>query len=169
MNCADVAGRVDGWIAGTLSDTDARDLERHATECAACAARLESAPALPELPATIAPPAALRAATLARVAARRRAVGRRRFVLAVSGIAAVVVAAIAVQPRGKSAQDFPGAGKVLLAMKRAKPEFAELDAAERDVAAALATTPGDALLVAARQRLQRERELLQRLVDEVNQ
>jgi hypothetical protein len=76
--------------------------------------------------------------------------------------------AIALQRHRKSASDFPGAGKVLLAMDRARPEFAELDRAEHDLDVALGEHPGDADLSKAIQRVRRQRDLLHQLVDQVN-
>jgi len=121
------------------------------------------------LPREIAPPPALRAATLEAVRRARRAGRWRRTVGAVVAIAAMVIVAIALQPHRKSASDFPGAGRELLARDHAKPDFDALDQAERELTSALQRQPDDAQLNAALARVRRQRDALHQLIAQVNQ
>lgn len=121
------------------------------------------------LPLEIAPPPSLRAATL-RAVAREKAVRRwRRAAGTVAAVAAMVVLVIALQPRRKSASDFPGAGRELLARDHAKPDFEALDNAEQEITTALRQQPEDAQLTAALSRVRRQRDALRQLIAQVNQ
>jgi anti-sigma factor RsiW len=166
MNCAEREEQVSAWIAGTLDERDAREFERHAAECATCGARLDSLSRVANVPRELEAPPALRAATLRAVAARRPAARVRRSLAAIVGIAAVVLLAVMLRPARKSASDFPGAGKALMAMDHARPEFAELDAAERDLVGALRDRPEDPELTASLARVRRQREALRELVQQ---
>lgn len=168
MSCADFDQHLDAWLAGTLDDAKARDLELHAAECAACGARLDALSVVASLPRELAPPPLLRAVTLRAVAQRRGRVRWRSAMTSVAAIAALVFLAIAIQPRRKSASDFPGAARVLLAQAHARPEIAELDDAERDIQSALQQHPGDAELTGALARVRRQRDALRELVQAVN-
>ena len=125
--------------------------------------------AVGSLPLEIAPPPSLRASTL-RAVARERIIRRwRRAAGTVIAVAAMVVVAIALQPRRKSASDFPGAGRELLARDHAKPDFEALDNAEQEITAALQQQPEDAQLTAALTRVRRQRDALRQLIAQVNQ
>ncbi len=167
MTCAEFAERLDGWLAGILSETDARAVEQHAAECASCGELLEARNRPLDLPREVMPPPALRGITLQAVARRRRLRSWRRGLLSAAGIAALALLTLLSRPRVKSASDFPGAGQELLARAHARPEFGELDAAERDIERALRDHPGDADLTEALQRIRRQREELQHLVSQV--
>lgn len=163
MSCSEWTDRVAAWHAGTLTETEARALEAHAAACPGCAAALEAAPPLPR-PAVPPLPDALRATVLGAVAARRA----RRHTMRVAGMVAVAaVAVIAVQlatPRTKSGQDRPNGASHLLAADRARPQFAALDRAERELEAALRDAPGDTDLAGRLRTLRESRGALQRLV-----
>ena len=122
-----------------------------------------------QLPREIAPPAYVRDATLGAVARRREVRRWQRAGLSAVGIAAVALLAIMARPRQKSASDFPGAGRVLLANALARPEFAELDQAERDLEAALQAHPNDNELSEDLLRVRRQRDALRQFVATVNQ
>ena len=122
-----------------------------------------------QLPREITPPAHVRDATL-RAVARRRAVRRwQRAGLSAVGIAAVALLAVMARARQKSASDFPGAARVLLANAHARPAFAELDRAEQDLEAALKAHPNDSELTDALMRIHRQRDALQHLIATANQ
>jgi anti-sigma factor RsiW len=167
MTCAECIQRMSAWRDGTLTDAEARELEAHAASCERCGAELEVLSRVGSVAREIEPPPGLRDATLRAVERQRTRTRWQRTATGVAAIAALAFIAIALQPHRKSASDFPGAGRVLLAMDRARPEFAELDRAERDLDAAIAASPNDADLSAARQRVRRQRDLLQQLVDQV--
>ncbi|MES1259639.1 MAG: hypothetical protein ABUL71_03520 [Gemmatimonadota bacterium] len=121
------------------------------------------------LPLEIAPPPALRASTLRAVARQRTATRWRRVAGTIAAVAAMVMIAISLQPRRKSASDFPGAGRELLAREHAEKAFAQLDDAERDLTAALQRQPADRQLEDALARVRRQRDALRQLVTQVNQ
>ena len=166
MTCAELALRIDAWVAGTLSEADALALEQHAAECVACYARLDAASSLDTLSRRVPPPLTLRTLTLAAVVRRRTMVRWRRLAVGVTGIAAVAVLGIMSRPATKSASDFPGAVKSLEAMEHARPAFATLAAAERDIEAALRQQPDDQDLNNALLRIRRQHEALSRMVRE---
>lgn len=144
MTCAECEARLDAWRAGTLPEREARALEAHAAECAACHARLDAASRLDlALPPAIAPPPALRDAVLR---ARRAHRARRRWgagLLLAGGATAAAMLAIALHPQQKRATDVPDGAAWLLASERARASFAELDGAERELQAALRAHPDD--------------------------
>lgn len=166
MTCADTPQRIDAWIAGTLTEADARAVEQHAAGCVTCYALLDAASSFDTLPQRVEPPIALRAMIVAAVARRRALVRRRRLAVGVTGIAAIALLAIMSRPATKSASDFPGAIKSLEAMEHARPSFATLAAAERDIEAALRQQPGDQVLSDALVRIRRQHEALSRMVRE---
>jgi len=143
-----------------------RALEHHAAACAGCYARLDAASSLGSIARPVPPPPALRTLTLAAVARRRTMVRWRRLAVGVTGIAAVALLAIMSRPDTKSASDFPGAIKSLEAMEHARPSFATLAAAERDIEAALRQQPDDRDLNDALLRIRRQHEALSRMVRE---
>ena len=164
MTCAEFAERFDAWLAGTLADADARAVEQHAAECAACGARLSAVSRLGAVSREIPPPPALREITL-RAVAQRRAIARwRRMAAGITAVAAIALLFLISRPTRKSASDFPGASTELIAMAHARPELADLDAAERDVEHALRDQPADRALTGALTRIRRQREALRRLV-----
>jgi len=121
------------------------------------------------LPLEIAPPPALRAATLQAVGRSRSHRRWRRASGMIAAVAAIVILAISLQPRRKSASDFPGAGRELLARAHAERSFTQLDAAERDITVALRAQPDDQQLAEALARVRRQREALRELISQVNQ
>jgi len=166
MNCAEWDRQLEAWLTGALPERDALEFERHAAECAACGERLDQLSRVSGVPRDIAPPGTLRSATMRAVAARRPAARIRRTLGALAGIAAVALLAMLLRPARKSASDFPGAGQVLMAMEHARPEFAELDAAERDLVRALSDRPEDPELASSLARVRRQREALRELVQQ---
>jgi hypothetical protein len=164
MTCAEFAERFDAWLAGTLTDADARAVEQHAAMCAACGARLSAVSQVGAISREIPPPPALREITL-RAVAQRRAIARwRRMAAGITAVAAIALLFLISRPTRKSASDFPGASTELIAMAHARPELADLDAAERDVEHALHDQPADSALTGALTRIRRQREALRRLV-----
>lgn len=171
MTCQEFETQIASYMHGSLPEAQSLALEEHASECAACEARLDAltarstdafAPALPE---------ALRAQTLAAVAARRangpspsdvnvRPNSSRgmRWVGAAAAVAAAAVLVVLVRPPEQQAQriyadsakttvaavDTSSSGG--LADTRAQPEFTALDDAARELRAALVATPDDAQL-----------------------
>jgi hypothetical protein len=122
-----------------------------------------------QLPAEIAAPAHLRDATL-RAVARRRTLRRwQRIGSSAAGIAALAFVVLMIRPREKQGAPAIHAGKDLVARARAQPDFAEIDAAEQDIEAALKSQPGDADLAIALTRVRRQRDALQQLVTRVDQ
>ena len=166
MNCADTNRRFDEWLAGTMSETEARALEAHAAECAACGERLEQATRFPPLAAELTPPSSLRSEVLRAVSQSRSRHQRTRWLVTAGGIAAVIVFALVQQPRQKHASDVDNGAAILFARERARPELESLDAAERELAGALRNNPGDRALAHALEDLRRQRLLLQKLVRE---
>lgn len=166
MNCADVDRRFAEWLAGSLSEAEARALEAHAVGCDACGDRFEAATRQAALPGTLAPPPALRAEVLGAVAQLRARRRRAKWWATASGIAAVLFIALVSQPRRKQASDVDYGAAILFAMDRARPEFAALDAAERDLVAALKEAPADRGLAQALEDVRRHRTELQRLIRE---
>jgi hypothetical protein len=164
MTCADTDRRFAEWLAGTLPEADARALEAHAGECAACGDRLERAFTLPTLPAEVTPPSSLRADLLASIAGARRRQRRVRWLVSASAVAAVMFFALVQQPRRKEADDLDNGAAILFAMERARPELESLDEAERELTAALQRTPDDRALAHALEDLRRQRQQLQKLV-----
>lgn len=166
MTCAMSPERLDAWLAGTLNDANAREVELHAAECPVCGPLLEAAGLPGRLTPEISPPPTLRDHTLRAVARRRRASNWRRVAVTATAIAAVALLMLIFRPTTKSARDFPGAGTELIAIAHARPEFAELDAAEHDVERALRDHPEDRGLSDALTRIRRQRDALRRLVVE---
>jgi anti-sigma factor RsiW len=166
MTCDMSSERLDAWLAGTLNDAEARAVEQHAAECPACGLRLEAGSRPEQLLRELPPPPALRAVTLRAVAQRRAAARWRRFAAGASVIAAIALLLVISRPATKAASSVAGAGTELLARTHARPEFAQLDAAERDVEQALRDHPEDPELTDALTRIRRQREALQRLVIE---
>ena len=164
MTCATFDRQFDAWLAGTLDEAGAREFERHAAECPACGTRLEAASRTGSLPRDIAPSPMVRDATLGVIARRRRARHWRQLATGTAAIAAAAAITVMVIPRAKSATGLPRVDAERLASARARPEFAELDAAERDVERELQDHPDDAGLTASLARIRRERDALQRLV-----
>lgn len=167
MTCAEFNDRLPAWLAGTLSDADAQQLEQHAAECVPCGERLEVASRTELPPRELPPRPSLREVTLGAVAQRRAAARWRKVGAGGAAIAAMALFLLISRPATKSASDFPGAGTELLARARARPEFAALDAAEHDVLEALKQQPADTSLAVDLVRIRRQRDALQRLVAEV--
>jgi anti-sigma factor RsiW len=163
IDCAGLAARVDGYLAGTLPPGDAEALEAHAAGCDRCAVTLEACTRLPmalsrEVPA----PDAVRAATLRRVreAHRRRRI--RRVVIPAALAASMVLAWGVTRPADKAAMMRARESQSPMAMaeSRAVPEFEALARARATVERALAEAPP-----AERPRLEAERARLARQYD----
>ena len=164
MTCQEFERHAPAYLAGALSEADAREVEAHAASCAACEALLDSrtrrdlsafAPALPP---------ELRMQTLAAVRARStaRSAARRWWAGGIAAAAAVVVLTLGVvrsvthrssdladvAPAGAAVAvvDGPAATAATLAVRSSRGEFAALDEAARELEAALAATPDDAEL-----------------------
>lgn len=164
MTCDMSSERLEAWLAGTLDDADARIVEQHAATCPSCEARLEAANELPPLPRELLPPPALLASTMHAVARRRARRTWLRLGAGGSAVAAMALLLLTSRPASKSASDFPGAGTELLARAHARPEFAALDAAERDIEQALRDQPGDPDLQEELTRIRHQRAAIQQLV-----
>jgi predicted anti-sigma-YlaC factor YlaD len=164
MTCGMASERLDAWLAGTLNDADARTVEEHAAGCPSCEARLEAANHLGRLPREISPPPPLRAVTMHAVARRRVRRNWRRLAVGGSAVAAIALLLLIGRPATKSARDVPRAGAELVARTHARPEFAALDAAERDIEQALRDQPGDPDLNEALTRIRQQRAAIQQLV-----
>ncbi len=179
MTCRDVDAQLAMYMAGTLSDDAARQLEQHAATCATCEAALDSATRRTAVVFTPALPPTLRDATLAAVATRSRT--RRARVMALRGTAMLAAAAMLVVwlvPRGgpevpssvvtSSADTMAQAplDAADLAAARATSEFDALDAATREIRAALEASPSDAQLQAFLASVTAQRaELMRRVRD----
>lgn len=166
MTCAEFNAQYPAWLAGTLSDVDARKVEQHAAECAECGARLDASSRLEALSPEIAPPAELRAVTLRAVAQRRAAVRWRRTTAVIAALAAVAILVVVARPGNSPARESPVPAREVLAVARARPELAALDAAERDVERAQQMEPADTALASDLVRIRRQRDVMQRLVAE---
>lgn len=167
MTCAECDARFDAWLAGTLPEAEARAMEAHAAECAACEARLDAASRVPVgVPAEIAPPPAVRDAVLREVRGRR---ARRRWgawIVLAGGATAAALLLITLRPREKRASDVPDGAAWLLAAERAKASFTELDGAERELQAALQAHPDDRDAAERLELVRRMRRALQHQIRE---
>lgn len=164
MTCGMWSERVDAWLAGTLNDADARTVEEHAAGCPLCEARLEAGNHLGRLPRDIPPPPPLRFLTMRAVARRRVRRIWRRLAVGGSAVAAVALLVLIGRPPTRSIRELPAAGAEPLARAHARPEFAALDAAERDIEKALRAQPGDPDLNEALTRIRHQRAAIQQLV-----
>ncbi|MBA2291086.1 MAG: hypothetical protein H0W15_01375, partial [Gemmatimonadales bacterium] len=137
----------------------------HAAACEDCGAELEAAlvAGVTLLPRDIAPPRELRGATLAAV--RRSRLRRRRWVGPVAVAAAAAVVLMMIQPSPKRAAA-PGNPIAAVAARRAQPELAALDRAEREIIDALASSPDDPDLHDYLTTVQTRRAAIVRLVRE---
>jgi hypothetical protein len=169
MTCTEFSERLDAWRAGTLSEADARMLEQHAAGCSVCGAQLDRASTIGLLPREVAPPSSLREATLRAVSQRRAVLRWRRVGTAIIAVAAVALFIVISRPGGLSNAGIPGPPTELIAVSRARPELAALDAAEQDVEKALREQPADSALAGDLLRIRRQREAMQRLVAQVAQ
>ncbi len=167
MTCAELDLDIDAYLRGDLDDQRATELELHAASCARCEAVLDAA-TIPGVMPDIAPPPTLRADTLAAVQRARTAHGRRRWTLPVGVAAAAVLVLMVLQPAPKRAADNPGNPVTSIAESRARPELAELDAAERELNAALQAEPDDADLRGYLAAVTARRAALTRLVREAS-
>lgn len=170
MYCHDVDDQLPGYLAGTLSEIAALELEAHAAECARCATLVEERTRIPlRLAVDVAPPAHVRTATLSRVGRQRRIQGLRRWVPV--AVAATVVLALALgRPQSKSAMMRARETHSPLAMaeSRAFEEFQRLAAARAELTGALTSaTPDDRLrLEEALHRIDQQYQRLVTLVQE---
>lgn len=167
MTCADVDRRFTDWLAGALSEADARALEAHAASCIVCGDRLEATTRFAPLPPEVTPPLTLRDTVLQSVRQFRTRRRRAQWLAMTTAVAAVLLLALAVQPRRKHASDVPGGAAILFAADRARPELTALDAAEAELLTALRASPNDLSLTHALDALRRQRSQLQRLVRDV--
>jgi hypothetical protein len=86
--------------------------------------------------------------------------------MGITSIAAIAIVAIMLRPATKSATDFPGAIKSIVAIERARPAMAALQAAENEVEDALRETPDEQDLIDALARIRLQRDELSRMVRE---
>jgi len=173
MTCQDFARIESAYLAGALSDAEAREVEAHAASCPACEPRLDAATRRDLAAFAPALPTALRAQTLAAVRSRagaRRNV-RRWWGAGIAAAAAVTVLAVGMARFSNGAANdlptpvasagrAPSAGALpdsalpdsaltagaALAMISSRDEFAALDDAIRELESALVATPNDAEL-----------------------
>lgn len=203
--CADFERQLPDYLAGRLSDADARHVEAHAASCATCEPRLD---ALTQRQFVYAPtlPPTLRDQTLQAVHARRSFTVQpgagapshqpRRWgaIGGLAGLAAAAVLAVFVINRGT---DLPGTTRLAdsgladspivdtpattpariedvgmmqsaarFAESQARSEFVELDAAAREIEAALAAAPTDRELRTFLSTVRARRDELSRRVKE---
>ncbi len=167
MNCDDLDRLLADYLAGRLDDPTAIALEEHAGGCAGCAERLEASTRLPlALPRDVAPPAAVRQAVLDRITASRSPARQRRWWVPAAIAATLVIGFAVTRPASKSAMIPRSANPAAIAASRADGEFTRLDAARREIEAALRASPGDADLEAALARLDAQRRQLANIVME---
>jgi hypothetical protein len=166
-DCTRLDEALPAYLAGRLAAADAEALEAHAGDCARCGPKLEAATRLDlALPIEIAPPDLVRARVLAAVRPGTRASRVPRWVIpAVAAAMALVVINLSL-PRRKGAQAPVRSPSAALAVERADAQFKALDAAERELTAALRASPADASLKDALARLAMQRKALQALVKE---
>ncbi len=188
MTCQQLDQQIAAYVAGELSEHDARALEAHASACEACERRLDAATTVTAR--SFAPPAPpeLRDETLRAVRERRAQAAsssreRRRWIGALTGLAAAAVLVIAVfssrrgpvpvadttlavalpDGRDSAMQLTPD---ISAADSEARTEFAALDAAAAELRSALEGAPNDpelrAFLSAV---IDRRAELAQRVKD----
>jgi anti-sigma factor RsiW len=169
MTCTEFSKRLDAWLAGTLTEADARAFEQHAAECSACGVQLDRVSGISALSREVAPPSSLREATLHAVAQRRAVLRWRRIGTGIVAVAAVALFIVISRPGGSSNPGIPGPPTELIAVARARPELAALDAAEQDVEKALREQPADSALAGDLLRIRRQRDAMQRLVAQVGQ
>lgn len=177
MTCHEFEAHVAAYAAGTLTSTDARTLERHASECDACCITLDRSTRRSDLVFAPPLPASLRGATLRAVGSARTRRGSTRWIgaglaLAAAALLAIWVAsgtptvpatvAVAVADSAPAVATDPGA----LAADRAVSEFHAIDAAARELQSALDAAPADAELQAFLASVTAQRaELLRRVRD----
>lgn len=172
MTCADVDVALDAYLSGAMDDARAAAVETHVAGCARCEAMLEQATRLDVSAFAPAMPDDLKARTLAAVAERPRAAtsaavtraGRTwRMWSAVAACAAVVTVAVlrstpatpeTVVDSVASAATVPEIDETMpqatmlrgarsMAQQQAASEFESLDAAAREIDAALEAAPDD--------------------------
>ena len=188
MTCPQFDQQLAAYLAGELSEHDARALEAHASACDACEHRLEAATTVTAWSFAPPVPPGLRDDTLRAVRERRaQAVTssreRRRWFGAFTGLAAAALLAIAVFSSRRTpvaaadttlAVALPDGrdtamqlmADVLSADSEARTEFAALDAAAAELRSAMEGAPNDpelrAFLAAV---TDRRAELAQRVKD----
>jgi hypothetical protein len=191
IRCDDLDRLLDAYLAGTLPESEAVALETHAASCARCEARLDAATRRPvdlsaALPATLREDT-LRAVAVARGASPRRAARTMRVPWAwAGGITSIAAAALVyvvtqrVEPTRPDVIDstrrpvvatapdteVPSRERVAarLADQEAQSEFAALDAAGKELEAALAAAPADRELRAYLSSVRARRDELARRV-----
>ncbi len=169
MTCEEFREDFEAWRAGTLTEADARTLEQHAAECSVCGAELDRLSTVGRLSREVAPPPSLREVTLRAVSQRRAVLRWRRAGTGIAAVAAIAFFIVITRPGGSSHPGIPGPANELIAVSRARPELAALDAAEQDVEKALREQPGDSGLAGDLLRIRHQREAMQRLVAQVAQ
>lgn len=189
MSCDDLDRALPDYLAGALSEREALALERHAASCARCEARLDAATRRPvslELPDALRD--GLRKDTLRAVASSRTARSASRTWMWAGGVTTMAAAALVFivmrgtipsdgspgavdSARGPDAvfadmDEVPARARVAarLADQEARSEFAALDAAAREIEAALAAAPADRELRAYLSSVRARRDELARRV-----
>ncbi len=163
MTCNELDLVLESYLRGDLDLGGVSAVETHAAGCTRCERLLDARTAVALSPLIVAPPAEVRPAVLSAIREARWRRGWRRA----GGLAAVAAAAIMLlmaQPNRKRASDVPGGASILLAAERARPEFAALDQAARELEAALRAQPNDPELQAFLASVHARRAALSRLI-----
>ncbi len=190
-DCTAVAAAMERYISGDLSESEAINLEAHASACSACEVLLERVGTISGTYAPT-PPPELRTETLSRIrqavlnqtASANRPWSFRRIAAPLSALAAAALLGVVLWPRAsgqpvdavsasapESVVADPASGLVAVAERiailSAQPELAALDAASVELTAALAETPDDGELLTYLASVRARRDELQRRVAEV--
>ncbi len=177
MTCHEFETQLDAYAHGTIDEEAAAALELHASECHACETRIDGLPRVSPVAFSPALPPGLRAVTLAAVEQTRVQRTRRRWVVGAALAAAALITIVALPRLARVAapgtvasaphvapRDQSLAG--VLATERAVTEFNAIDAAARELRAALDAAPGDAQLRAFLASVTSQREQLRRRVED---
>ncbi len=189
VSCQDVRARLAVYLAGELTEAEARAIETHASECADCEGLLDEATRVPVHAFAPPLPVELRDRTLAAVSARAAnasspavlpsiATGTRtrsaaRWIVVASTVAAAAVVFMMVRPSFEPSPRHtdstfavaPSQGTPAdLADVSARPEFAELERAANELKAELTKTPNDVELQAFLEAVNTRRIELERRV-----
>jgi anti-sigma factor RsiW len=165
MRCNELDAALASYLRGELDSARTLALETHAAACERCERLLDARTTVPLRPLAVEPPAEVRSVVLATIRdARRR--GRWRRLGGAAAVAAAAVVVLVSWPAQKEATNIPGEMSVDMAAERARPEFAALDEAARELEAALRAAPDDRDLQAFLATVNERRAALARLIQD---